>query len=203
MQKPNNYDNTQASGEFIPIELGGHTAVIMKLEETTSKTGKPMIKVAIEFDQNDVQAGYFRRAYDSDTREKKTWPYQAVQYILTEDAEGKCSRSFKTFISCVEKSNNAECAWGDGFAAWFRGKRVGVVYGEVEEEYNGEVKTRHRIRYFCQYDRAKEASVPDKKYLDTLRRQATVTTPAGGTAGGNIPDGFINVPIGADDMIPF
>ena len=28
MQKPNNYENTQASGDFIPVELGGHYAVI-------------------------------------------------------------------------------------------------------------------------------------------------------------------------------
>lgn len=24
MQKPNNYDNTQAQGDYTPVELGGH-----------------------------------------------------------------------------------------------------------------------------------------------------------------------------------
>ena len=28
MQKPNNYDETQAGGEFTPVELGGHKLVI-------------------------------------------------------------------------------------------------------------------------------------------------------------------------------
>ena len=28
MRKPNNYENTQAQGEFVPVELGGHTLVI-------------------------------------------------------------------------------------------------------------------------------------------------------------------------------
>lgn len=198
MQKPNNYDNTQASGEYTPVELGGHTAVVKRVEETTSKNGKPMLKVAIDFDSADQQAGYFMKSFEADTRDGKTWPYQAMQYILTEDQNGNCSRSLKTFISCVEKSNNSECVWGDGFEAWFKNKKVGVVYGEVEEEYNGEVKTRRKIRYFCQYDKAAGATVPDKKFLNTLGGVAQ--KPAGSPAD---ISGFVTVPIGSDDEIPF
>ena len=28
MQKPKNYENTQAQGEFTPVELGGHRLVL-------------------------------------------------------------------------------------------------------------------------------------------------------------------------------
>ena len=31
MKKPNNYENTQAQGEFTPVELGGHTLVIKQV----------------------------------------------------------------------------------------------------------------------------------------------------------------------------
>ena len=31
MQKPNNYDTTQAAGEFEPIKLGGHKMVIKQV----------------------------------------------------------------------------------------------------------------------------------------------------------------------------
>lgn len=31
MRKPNNYENTQAQGEFTPVELGGHTLVIKQV----------------------------------------------------------------------------------------------------------------------------------------------------------------------------
>lgn len=196
MQRPNNYENTQASGEFIPIELGGHTAVIKRVEETTSKTGRPMIKVAIDFDTADIQPDYFRKQFDADTRDGKTWPFQAVQYILTEDNDGNCSRSFKTFISCVEKSNNASVEWGDAFERWFKNKKVGVVYGEKEEEYNGEIKTRRRIRYFCQYDKAKDASIPDKQFLREMTSQAA-------PAPGNDINKWVSVQQGVDDEIPF
>lgn len=31
MRKPNNYESTQAQGEFTPVELGGHTLVIKQV----------------------------------------------------------------------------------------------------------------------------------------------------------------------------
>ena len=45
MQKPNNYDNTSASGDFTPVTPGGHHLVIKKVEESKTKTGKDMIIV--------------------------------------------------------------------------------------------------------------------------------------------------------------
>jgi len=195
MQKPNSYEETQ-TGEFTPINLGGHTCIIKRVEETTSKTGKPMIKIAIDFDGNDSQPTYFMTSFQNDTREDKKWPYNGTQYILSEDKDGKCSRSFKSFITSVEKSNNCECVWGDGFASWFTGKRVGVVFGEVEEEYNGEIKTRRKIRYFCQYDKAATADIPEKKLLNAGTGASTTTAQSG-------TPGFMNIPDGVMEEIPF
>lgn len=188
MQKPNGYENVTASGDFTPIELGGHTAIIKRVMETTSKKGKPMIQIAIDFDDQDSQKGYFLQSFQNDDREDKKWPFQGTQYVLTEDMDGKCSRSFKSFITSVEKSNNAECVWGDGFEKWFTNKKIGVVYGEVEEEYNGEIKTRRRIRYFCTYDKAKDAQIPAKKLLPG--------SPV-------VNSDFVNVPEGVNEEIPF
>lgn len=190
MNKPNEYDAIQAGGEFTPVELGGHKAVIKKVEERTTATGKPMIVVAIDFDRADKQPGYFAKMFAEDDRPEKKWPYQAMQYIATEDNDGKCSRSFKSFMTSFEKSNNVKAVWGDGFAAQFKDKKLGVVFGEVEEEYNGEVKTRRRIRWTCEYDHANEAKVPP---LKEHRPQTATTGPAD----------FMTIPDGADDEIPF
>lgn len=59
MKKPNNYENTQASGEFTPVELGGHYLIIKDVTETQSKNGKDMIRVSFDFAANDKQPGYF------------------------------------------------------------------------------------------------------------------------------------------------
>lgn len=190
MNKPNGYDETYVGGEFTPVNEGGHTAIIKGLEETTSKNGRPMIKVAIDFDKTDSQPEYFSNLFMTDDRPDKKWPFNAVQYILTEDQDGKCSKSFKSFISSVERSNNEECVWGANFAKWFLGKRVGVVFGIVEEEYNGTVSARRRIRYFCQYDKALDAKIPEPKLL-------TPPAPA------RVNEGFMSVPEDAAEGIPF
>lgn len=195
MQKPNSFDDVQAGGEYIPIEVGGHHAVIMSVKEQVSSTGKNMVVVGIDFAKNDRQPGYFKAQFDNDTRPEKKWPFQAVQYIVTEDNTGKCSKSFKGFITAFEKSNNTTTNWGDKFVSQFKGKKIGVVYGEVEEEYNGEVKARRRIRWFCEDANVDSQKAPDKKLLPT--------TPASTPATNNSSDGFMNIPDGTDEEIPF
>lgn len=190
MNKPKGYDNVTVGGDFTPIELGGHTAVIKRVRETTSKNGKPMIQIAIDFDNFDSQPGYFTEMFKSDTRQDRKWPYQGTQYILTEDKDGNCSRQLKSFITSVERSNNSACDWGPAFEGWFVNKRVGIVYGENEEEYEGERRTRRRIRYFCNYDKAKEAAVPEKKLLPPI-----VSIP--------MTNDFVSVPEGIAEEIPF
>ena len=194
MQKPNSFDDVNAGGEFTPIALGGHHAVIVSVKEQKSSTGKDMVVVALDFAKNDSQPGYFKDQFDKDTRSEKKWPYQGVQYIVTEDADGKCSRSFKGFITSFERSNNVTTNWGDKFVNQFKNKKIGVVYGEVEEEYNGEIKTRHRIRWFCEDAKADSQNVPEKKYYTgTINKPAVKPN----------DDGFMNIPEGTDEEIPF
>ena len=201
MKKPNNYEKTQAGGEYTPIEVGGHHAVIMSVKEQQSASGKAMIVVALDFAKNDKQPGYFRSQFDNDSRPKneRKWPYQAVQYIVTEDNDGNCSKSFKGFMTAFEKSNNTKTTWGDKFTAQFTNKKIGVVYGEVEEEYNGEIKTRRRIRWFCEDAKADEASVPAKKLFNGNGSSGSGSAPA--SSGSEDP--FMNIPSDGDEIIPF
>ena len=165
MKKPSNYDNTSAGG-FTPIALGGHLCTIKEVEETQSKTGRPMIVVYLDTSEDDTQPFYFSKAFADDIRPDKKWPIAGRKYILTEDKDGNCSRSFKQFTTAFEKSNNAEVVWGDAFCSQFAGKAIGAVYGEVENEYNGKVTMRHELRWFCDIDKAREADIPSTQYLN-------------------------------------
>lgn len=192
MQKPNGYDETQTANGFTPINLGGHYATIKRVQETTSRNGRPMLQVAIDFDARDDQKNYFMDMFQNDNRQDKKWPFQGTQYILTEDNDGNCSRSFKSFITCVERSNNSECQWGKDFENWFKGKKVGVVYGEVEEEYNDEIKTRRRIRFFCNYDKVATAPIPARETFQPVVKSPSLEA-----------DDFIKVPATTEEEIPF
>lgn len=197
MQKPNSFDEVSV-GEYTPINVGGHHAVIVSVKEQQSSTGKNMIVVALDFARNDSQPGYFREQFDNDDRPEKKWPYQAVQYIVTEDMNGKCSRSFKGFITSFEKSNGITTNWGENFTAQFKNRKIGVVYGEVEEEYNGEIKTRRRIRWFCEDAKVESQKVPDKKYFTSGNQNNQINSTASSSS-----DGFMRIVDGVDEEIPF
>lgn len=191
MQKPSSYDEVKV-GEFTPVELGGHHAIIKDVKEQKSQSGKDMIVVAIDFASNDKQAGYFMDSFENDIRPDKKWPFQAIQYIVVVGADGKTTRNFKSFITAFEESNGCEAVWGEAFCKQFKGKKIGVVYGNVEEEYNGEVKMRRRIRYFCKDAAVDTAKVPDDKLLNAGNRTATKTN-----------NGFMSIPDGSEEEIPF
>lgn len=191
MKKPNAFDETKVSGDFTPIELGGHHMIIKKVEETQSSTGKAMLKVFLEMANNDSQPGYFANEFRNDIRADKKWPHAGTQYILVEDNEGNCSRKFKQFVTSFEHSNNCEAVWGDGFANQFTNKKIGGVYGEVENEYNGKVTMRRELRWFCNDESADTAAIPNPKYLD--KPSASSTTDSG----------FIAVPDGDENDLPF
>lgn len=190
MQKPNNYEETQV-GDFTPVTLGAHYGVIKNVSEQTSKNGDPMIVVSIDFDKTDEQAGYFMDMFKKDVRPDKKYPNQATQYILSE-YNNACTKNFKSFIKAYADSNNlkdADIKWGTDFAEQFKGKKIGVVYGNVEELYNGEVKKRRKIRWFCNYNKVAEQNVPDDKLLPETATTSTSYNPT--------------VSDGTDEEVPF
>lgn len=200
MQKPNNYENTQAQGEFTPVELGGHKLIIKQVNETVSKKGKQMIVVLFDFAPDDIQPGYFTKQFRDDIRPDKKWPNQATQYILTEDENGDCSRSFKTFITCVEHSNSGfTTQWGDMFEKQFKNKKIGGVFGTQMDYYDGREREKRVLRWFISMDKVADAKIPEmsetQAYKNHINGYAPGSTPAG--------DGFMNIPDGIDEELPF
>jgi hypothetical protein len=194
INKPNNYEETPTGGDFTPVELGGHYLVIKQVSERKSAKGNDMIVVLFDFDVNDKQPGYFMEQFKNDIRPEKKYPNQGTAYIVTDDADGNCSRSFKTFTTCIEHSNpNFQIQWGDKFCECLKGKKIGGVFGIVEEEYEGDVKKKRKLRWFTSVDKVKDAAVPDEKLLN--RQQSSLPTPDS--------SGFVNIPDGIDDELPF
>ena len=95
-----------------------------------------------------------------------------------------------TFITAFERSNNVTAIWGDKFCDQFKNKKIGGVFGVVEEEYNGEIKKRHKLRWFCEDGKADSQNIPKEKLL----------TPAQSSSSG---EGFMNIPDGIAEEIPF
>ena len=129
-----------------------------------------MIVVSFDTDRTDNQPGYFKAKYDSDMRSDKKWPAGGRTYQVCTGSNGNCSKGFKTFIECVEASNNGfKVQWGDNFANCLKNKLVGGCFGK-EEYLNsyGESKFTVKLSGFRTVQDVKEGKVqaPKPKMLE-------------------------------------
>lgn len=202
MKKPNNYENTKAQGEFTPVELGGHKMIVKQVSQKQSKTGKDMIVVLFDFATDDAQAGYFATQFADDIRPEKKWPNQATQYILVEDEDGNTSRSFKTFCTCIENSNPGFSCWKADETFNFQGiknKKIGGVFGTQMDYYNGREIEKRVLRWFVSMDKVADAKIPDVTQTQAYKNSVNGYHPDAKPIG----DGFMNIPDGIDEELPF
>ena len=178
MQKPQGYDNVQAFGSFVPLELGGHICVVKKKKKKKTRgTNKDMLVIYIDTHSTDKQPNYYTDSYKNDTREPKKWPIGGTVRQLVLDKDGNTSRGFKTFIEMVEQSNPGfKVQWGDNFCNCFKGKLVGGVFGR-EQYYNsyGEEKFSTKCTGFRTVEDVKEGrvEVPKDKLLNPSNNSTT------------------------------
>lgn len=168
MIKPTDWENTQAYGDFEPLELGGHICKIMSVEEMKSRTNKDMIKISLDIAEG-PQAGYFAEQYRKDNRQDKKWG--CVVYQLLEDSDGNTHRGFKTFVTAVEKSNNdfnSNEFWDERFCNYFKNKLIGGVFGrEQYENSRGALKWSTKCVQFRDVETIKNGvAIPEDKYLE-------------------------------------
>lgn len=199
MNKPNNYDDISLHRE--PVVLGGHYAVIKKVVEQTSKSGRPQVVIYIDFDQQDAQRGYFKAAFDADTRTDKKWSAGGTHYITKGENEEYYNRNLKAFITAFENSNGVQCVWGDKWASQFTGKKIGVVYGEEEylDRNADEIKTSRKIRFFCDVHKALEQDIPKKRYY----KGDLATSTANLAATASEDNAFMDFNSADDGVFPF
>ena len=195
MNKPSNYDDIALHRD--PIKLGGHIAVIKKVEETKSKAGKDQVVIYIDFDIQDEQADYFKKIYQADTRQEKKWPNDGTLYITNND-QAIFDRNIKAFNTAYEDSNGVQTIWGSSWAAQFKGKKIGVVYGEEESVWRDELRTNRKIRFFCDTHKALDQDIPKKKLYKGI--VGTQTTEDHGADPNAFMD-FTDLP--EDDGLPF
>ena len=186
MNKPNDWENVSAYGEFKPLPAGGYVCKVWKVEECASKNGAPMLKIYLDICEGE-HSGYFTELYKSDTRQDKKWG--CVYYQLTQDYQdsSKTNRGFKTFVTSVEESNAGfSVQWGAKFAACFAGKAVGCIFRK--EQYmgtDGKYYWNTKPWQFRSIDTIRKGvDVPEDKYTDAP--EGAPSTPRNAySSGGN------------------
>lgn len=138
-RKPKDYDNVRV-GEPKILPAGGYICKILNAEETTSRNGKPMLKVSFDIDEGKFK-GYFRDLFkgwkeNSDDPATVKWPFTGTKWVMFYNSEGKTNRDFKSFCTALEDSGTK--VWiNDTFDVnGLKGATLGILFRREEHEYN-------------------------------------------------------------------
>lgn len=194
-KKPSDYDEVRV-GDYKILPAGGYICRILKAEETKSKKGAPMLKVAFDICDGEF-GGYFmdqfqsRKASAEDPSEVK-WPFSGTKWVMFFDNEGNTNRDFKAFCTALEESGTE--VWNNDIldVKNLNAAEVGIIFRREEQAYMNQTSWRTVPFRFRSVKSIEEGNftVPEDKPLQTSQ-------PAGFTPMPN--DSFSAL----DDDIPF
>lgn len=177
IKKNKDYNDTPAFGqsEFKALPKGGYICRIIMAEETKSSTGKPMLHIAFDIVEGDFK-GYFMNLYQTrkknndDPLKEVKYPFEGQKWIMLNDYQdaNKTSRQFKGFCTAIEDSGTE--IWnlnGELDLDRVKGAEVGIIFQDVENEFNGKTSWRAQPWGFRSIESVASGDyfVPDDKPL--------------------------------------
>lgn len=197
IERFNDYETTKAYSDYPTLPRGGYVCKIMKAEVKANSTGK---YVQVYFD---IAEGEYRDFYSQDYKnqqsEDKKWRGNYLLNIPKDDGserDGWTKRRFKTFTESLEESNPGyHFDWDE---QKFKGKIIGGLFNQREYSKRdgsgtawatnmAQVTTVEKIR-------SGEFKIPNDKPLKGSSSKSTNTDDL---------NGFLDVPAGTDDELPF
>lgn len=196
--KPQGYDEAQMfTGESAQLPAGCYICAIKQVREATSRSGRPQLAILFDIAEGEHK-GFYQKQYDQNRQQSSEAKWKGVYKQIT---DGTSLPFFKGVITSIEKSNNFQFPWGQqDNEKVLVGKKFGAVMGREEFIANDSSKKfATKIFQIRSLDGLKDAKVPEDKLL------------AENTKGtGNIPylgkpdeDGFMRIPDGIDEELPF
>lgn len=191
----NDFNATQAYTDIEQLPRGAYVCRITGAKIEENDYGQ-RVKIAFDIAEGEY-AGYYQSKYDRNTNEDKKWPGVYSLSVPKDDGseqDGWTKRRFKTFTNALEDSNNGyHFDWDE---TKFKGKLIGLVFNYREYEFNGQRGwTPNAAKAVSIADvREGKCKIPEDRPL----RNAAPTA-----AQQNAIEGFMQVPSGTEEEIPF
>lgn len=201
INKPQGYDAALAyTGEFAQLPAGLYVCEILgaKQEEYNGHN-----RFIMQFDiAEGEQKGFYQRQYNMEKQTNQSAKYRGVH---RQNMEDQGLPFFKGMMTSIERSNQGfHFPWGkQGNEKTLVGKKFGAVMGREQFLTNdGEKRFSTKIFQIRSIDGLKDAKVPEDKLLDHEETNKDVT-PAPVSDPALAKDGFMNIPDGIDEELPF
>lgn len=200
MKQFNGYDEAkkeaQASGGM-KLPAG---AYICKVEGVKYESTEYGDRIAIRFDiaEGDFK-DFFKNQYEANTSEDKKWKGRINVFVPKDDgSEGDAitKKTFANWTDAFEKSNKGY-TWDWDENKW-KGKKIGIVFGQTGTVIDNKEIVYTEPRFAIDVERVKKGDAPVAKFK--AKNGYTGNASANQPADAN---GFVKIPDGAEEEIPF
>lgn len=187
------YATTEAYGDYATLPKGGYVLKIMGVSQKTNSLGA-YLQIGMDIAEGEYK-DFFAEQYKNDQRSEKKWGCNFLLSIPKDDGsekDGWTKRSFKTFTTALEESNNGyHFDWDE---QKFKGKLIGGLFNEREyQKTDGTIGRATNLDRVCAAEKIRKGDykLPEDKLIKKSDNN---------TSG---MDGFVNVPEGTNEELPF
>ena len=197
MQKFGGFEAAQeaakrVAGERLPV--GAYECEVKNVQYVAGENGNSdRIDILFDIAAGD-QKDFFKKQYDNNTAEDKKWKGRKSIYVPTDDGserDGWTKNTFAKWTNAFEESNEGY-HWDWDESKW-KGKKIGIVFGETGTKIEGKDIVYTEARYPVSVEKVRTGKAGEAKFK---------AKNGYGEASSN-DTGFVNVPEGLDEELPF
>ena len=192
------YDKSKRKQSFQQLPKNAYVVRILNAKEKPWKDGNgSSIEMAFDIAEGEY-AGFYKKQFEQNTNEDKKWPNDAIfrLSIPQQGSESYVWSNWNSFFADLEDSNNGFVFAGE--ISSLKNKIIGGKFYIEQSEYKGTVYDHTRMRWTCVADdvrKGKAGKLPaDKLYNGGTARKAAMPTDS---------EGFMDIPDGAEEEVPF
>lgn len=183
------------TGEVMQLPPGLYVCIVKQVNVQNDSAGKEQMIICYDIAEGEHK-GFYQKQFEMRKQSTTGAKWGGVHRQFTHD---KGLPFFKGMICSIEKSNNGyKWDWNEKGLV---GKRFGGVFGR--EQFltaDGEKKFATKLVQIRSVEGLKEAKIPEDKLLTP---DAGVADPLATASGAPDPMGFMNIPDGLDEQLPF
>lgn len=207
MKAFNGFDAAQEAAKRTPGErlpIGAYVCQIKNVQYVNGE-GDNSDRIDVLFDIIEGEyKDFFKKKYDADESEDKKWKGRKSIYVPKDNGEEKdewTKNSFAKWVNGFEDSNDGY-KWNWDEKKW-KGLKVGIVFGETGTVIDGKEILYTEPRFAVSVDKVRDGSAPKAKFVAKKGYTGKQDGGSGSGSGSSSDDGFVNIPEGVDEEIPF
>lgn len=183
------------TGEVMQLPPGLYVCIVKQVNVQNDSAGKEQMIICYDIAEGEHK-GFYQKQFEMRKQSTTGAKWGGVHRQFTHD---KGLPFFKGMICSIEKSNNGyKWDWNEKGLV---GKRFGGVFGREQFlTQDGQKKFATKLMQIRSVEGLKEATIPEDKLLSP---DAGVADPLAAASGAPDPMGFMNIPDGLDEQLPF